>query len=184
MGCANAEKPALSPACACFVFPSGTSTNSMGNSLQPFARFGTFPATNPQIWIAGKVKPSDFCNRPAEHLSFTQRPLKRTFLLPESSKVCILCPEDFPMKVRKLLLGCILCLGLFASGVLVGQDVSPRRHPNLFAAQRFIEQAIGKVDAAQAANEFDMGGHAAKAKEHLAKAYEEIKQAAEAANRH
>jgi hypothetical protein len=88
------------------------------------------------------------------------------------------------MKVRKLLLGCVLCLGLFASGVLVGQDVSPRRHPNLFAAQRLIEQAIGKVDAAQGANEFDMGGHAAKAKEHLAKAYEEIKQAAEAANRH
>jgi hypothetical protein len=29
-----------------------------------------------------------------------------------------------------------------------------------------------------------MGGHAAKAKEHLDKAYEEIKQAAEAANRH
>jgi hypothetical protein len=29
-----------------------------------------------------------------------------------------------------------------------------------------------------------MGGHAAKAKDHLAKAYEEIKQAAEAANRH
>jgi hypothetical protein len=88
------------------------------------------------------------------------------------------------MKVRKLLLGAALCMGLFASGVLVGQDVGPRRHPNLFAAQRFIEQAIGKVDAAQAANEFDMGGHAAKAKEHLAKAFEEIKQAAEAANRH
>lgn len=88
------------------------------------------------------------------------------------------------MKVRKLLLGSVLGLGLFASGVLVGQDVSPRRHPNLFAAQRLIEQAVGKVDAAQAANEFDMGGHAAKAKEHLAKAFEEIKQAAGAANRH
>ncbi|MGA9672597.1 MAG: hypothetical protein WBQ94_25500 [Terracidiphilus sp.] len=88
------------------------------------------------------------------------------------------------MKVRKVLLGGVLCLGLFASGVLVGQDVSPRRHPNLFAAQRLIEQAIGKVDAAQAANEYDMSGHAARAKEHLAKAYEEIKQAAGAANRH
>jgi hypothetical protein len=88
------------------------------------------------------------------------------------------------MNTRKLVLGSVLSLGLFASGVMVGQDVSPRRHPNLFAAQRFIEQAIGKVDAAQAANEFDMGGHAAKAKEHLAKAYEEIKLAAEAANRH
>ena len=88
------------------------------------------------------------------------------------------------MKVRKMLMGGVLCLGLFVSGVLVGQDVSGRRHPNLFAAQRFIEQAMGKVDAAQSANEFDMGGHAAKAKDHLAKAYEEIKRAAEAANRH
>jgi hypothetical protein len=88
------------------------------------------------------------------------------------------------MNVRKVVLGSVLCAGLFASGVLVGQDVSPRRHPNLFAAQRLIEQAMGKVDAAQGANEFDMGGHAAKAKEHLAKAYDEIKQAAEAANRH
>jgi len=88
------------------------------------------------------------------------------------------------MKVRKMLLGGVLCLGLFTSGVLVGQDINPRRHPNLFEAQRLIEQAIGKVDAAQAANEFDMGGHAAKAKEHLAKAFAEIKQAAEAANRH
>ncbi len=88
------------------------------------------------------------------------------------------------MKVRKLLLGGVLGLGLFATGVMVGQDVSPRRHPNLFAAQRLIEQAMGKIDAAQAANEYDMGGHAAKAKEHLGRAYEEIKQAAEAANRH
>jgi len=96
----------------------------------------------------------------------------------------ILSREDFPMKSRKLILGSILSLGLFASGLVVGQNVSPIRHPNLNAAQRFIEQAISKVDAAQGANEFDMGGHAAKAKEHLAKAYEEIKQAAEAANRH
>jgi hypothetical protein len=88
------------------------------------------------------------------------------------------------MNVRKVVLGSVLCLGLFASGIVVGQDVSPRRHPNLFEAQRFIEQAMGKIDAAQSANEFDMGGHAAKAKEHLAKAYDEIKQAAGAANRH
>jgi hypothetical protein len=96
----------------------------------------------------------------------------------------ILSPEDFPMKTRKLVLGGILSLGLFASGVMVGQDVSARRHPNLAAAQRLIEQAIGKVDAAQAANEFDMNGHAAKAKELLGHAFDEIKAAAIAANHH
>jgi len=34
------------------------------------------------------------------------------------------------------------------------------------------------------ANEFDMGGHAARAKDLLDQAYREIKLAAEAANRH
>jgi hypothetical protein len=88
------------------------------------------------------------------------------------------------MITRKLILGSVLSLGLFISGVLVGQDVSARRHPNLNAAQRLMEQAVGKIDAAQQANEFDMGGHAAKAKDLLGRAFEEVKLAAEAANRH
>jgi hypothetical protein len=88
------------------------------------------------------------------------------------------------MRTRNVVLGAILSLGLFTSGVVVGQNVNPNRHPNLFAAQRFIEQAIDRVSAAQGANEFDMGGHAAKAKDHLDRAYEEIKLAARAANRH
>ena len=87
------------------------------------------------------------------------------------------------MITRKLLMGSVLGLGLFASGVVVGQNVNPNRHPNLAAAQRFMEQAIGKLDAVQQANEFDMHGHAAKAKDLLRQAFEETKQAAEAANR-
>lgn len=83
---------------------------------------------------------------------------------------------------RKLVLGSVLGLGLFASGVLVGQNVNSSRHPNLAAAQRFMQQAMNKMDAAQVANEFDMQGHAAKAKDLLAQAYNEAKQAAEAAN--
>jgi hypothetical protein len=85
---------------------------------------------------------------------------------------------------RKLLMGSVLSLGLFASGVLVGQNVNPNRHPNLAAAQRLMEQAVGKLDAAQGANEFDMHGHAQKAKDLLGQAFNEVKQAAEAANRH
>jgi hypothetical protein len=88
------------------------------------------------------------------------------------------------MITRKLALGSVLGLGLFASGVLVGQNVSANRHPNLAAAQRLMEQAVGKLDAAQQANEFDMHGHAAKAKDLLGQAFSEVKQAAEAANRH
>jgi hypothetical protein len=87
------------------------------------------------------------------------------------------------MITRRLVLGSVLGLGLFASGVLVGQNVNPNRHPNLAAAQRLMEQAVGKLDAAQQANEFDMHGHAQKAKELLGQAFGEVKQAAEAANR-
>jgi hypothetical protein len=56
------------------------------------------------------------------------------------------------------------------------------RHPNLAAAQRLIEQAHDRITAAQKANEFDFGGHAAKAKDLLEQAAREIKEAAETAN--
>jgi hypothetical protein len=62
-------------------------------------------------------------------------------------------------------------------------NVSAARHPNLNAAQKFGQQAFDKLTAAQQANEFDMKGHAAKAKQLLEEANNEIKQAAEAANR-
>jgi hypothetical protein len=91
--------------------------------------------------------------------------------------------EGFPMKLRNIVFGSVLSLSLLTSGFLVGQDIG-RRHPNLAAAQRLIEQAQGKIDAAQQANEFDMNGHAGRAKELLNQAYGELKQAAEAANRH
>ncbi|MGB9458505.1 MAG: hypothetical protein WCB12_20820 [Bryobacteraceae bacterium] len=63
------------------------------------------------------------------------------------------------------------------------RDISGRRHPNLEAAQRLTHQAWEKVVAAQQANEFDMKGHAQKAKELLDEANRELKLAAEAANR-
>lgn len=88
------------------------------------------------------------------------------------------------MKVRSLVLGTALSVSLFTGGVLIGQNVNPHRHPNLAAAQRLLDQAIGRIDAAQQANEFDMAGHAAHAKELLAQANHELKEAAEAANRH
>lgn len=63
------------------------------------------------------------------------------------------------------------------------EDVSARRHPNLAAAQRLSHQAWERITAAQAANEWDMDGHAAKAKELLDQVNNELKMAAEAANR-
>jgi hypothetical protein len=74
------------------------------------------------------------------------------------------------------------------SGVSVAQkkpveNVSAKRHPNLAAAQRLSEQAFNKITAAQKANEWDMEGHAQKAKELLDQVNNELKKAAEAANK-
>lgn len=89
----------------------------------------------------------------------------------------------------KTVVACVLSVGLGMS--LVGgydalsapaQNVSGKRHPNLAAAQHLTGQAFEKITAAQQANEFDMAGHAAKAKELLDQANNELKQAAETAN--
>ena len=85
------------------------------------------------------------------------------------------------MTRSKFVLGSVLCLASFAGGVLIAQGP---RHPNLVAAQDLINRAFDRITAAQAANEFDMGGHAAKAKDLLEQAKREIRMAAEAANRH
>ncbi len=63
------------------------------------------------------------------------------------------------------------------------QNVSPYLHGNLAAAQQLVRSAYDRVSAAQAANDDQLGGHAARAKQLLDQASEEIKQAALAANR-
>ncbi len=68
-----------------------------------------------------------------------------------------------------------LPLGFAVAGPLKG-------HPNLEAATKALDNAWEKISAAQSANEFDMNGHAAKAKEAIATARAEIKEAAEVAN--
>jgi hypothetical protein len=61
-------------------------------------------------------------------------------------------------------------------------NVSAKKHPNLAAAQRLSTQAFNKIIAAQKANEWDMNGHAQKAKELLDQVNVELKAAAQAAN--
>jgi hypothetical protein len=56
------------------------------------------------------------------------------------------------------------------------------KHPNLAEAQQFISDAYDRISTAQKANEFDLGGHAAKAKDFLEQASQELKLAAQAAN--
>lgn len=63
------------------------------------------------------------------------------------------------------------------------QNVNPGHHPNLAAAQRMCANAYEKILAAQKDNEWDMDGHAQKAKDLLDQANTELKQAAQAANK-
>ena len=85
------------------------------------------------------------------------------------------------MTRSKFLSSSVLALVCFAGGVLVAQGA---RHPNLRAAQDLINQAYERITAAQAANEWDMGGHAARAKQLLGQAKEQIRLATVAANHH
>lgn len=61
-------------------------------------------------------------------------------------------------------------------------NVSPYRHGNIARAQEYSRYAFDAMTQAQQANEFDMGGHAERAKQLLAQANDEMKLAAEWAN--
>jgi hypothetical protein len=91
------------------------------------------------------------------------------------------------VKVRNIVLSTLVSSAVLVGGIIVAQqpvrDVSAERHPNLAAAQRLSQQAFEKVTAAQVANEWDMEGHAAKAKELLDQVNKELKLSAEAANK-
>jgi hypothetical protein len=81
-----------------------------------------------------------------------------------------------------------LCLaGFFALTVLYADEpatnINPARHPNLAKAQTLINQAYDSIITAQKANEFDLGGHAVKAKGLLEQSSKELKLAAVEANK-
>ena len=94
------------------------------------------------------------------------------------------------MPRKRMLSASVLSMALLFGSLVYGQgmkppkeDISAKKHPNLAAAQRHCEMAFEKVQAAQQANEWDLAGHAAKAKELLDQASKELKEAAEAANK-
>ena len=77
----------------------------------------------------------------------------------------------------------LFVLGSLALAQRPKENIAAGRHPNLAAAQRLSQQAWQRIVAAQEANEFDMQGHAQKAKGLLDEVNKELKLAAEAANR-
>jgi hypothetical protein len=92
------------------------------------------------------------------------------------------------MQKKRVLSGSMLGIALLFGSLVYAQkppveNINPKKHPNLAAAQRLCDQAFEKIQAAQGANEWDMSGHAAKAKELLDQASRELKQAALVANK-
>ena len=115
-------------------------------------------------------------------------PLRRMPISPELPPLRPLCSKTtmmtmFKNPVAASLVGALLLAG----GVAIAQrpvgNVSGGRHPNLAAAQRLSEQAWQRIVDAQKANEWDLDGHAQKAKNLLDEVNRELKLAAETANR-
>jgi len=80
--------------------------------------------------------------------------------------------------MSRFALGTVAAFALISTATFAGPLAG---HPNLKAAHAACQNAIAKVSAAQAANEFDMEGHAAKAKDLLAQAEIELNAAGNAA---
>ena len=86
-------------------------------------------------------------------------------------------------RVLPALAGLLILIGGVAMAQRPKENVSPARHPNLAAAQRLSQQAWERIVAAQEANEWDLQGHAQRAKNLLDQTNNELKLAAEASNR-
>jgi hypothetical protein len=88
------------------------------------------------------------------------------------------------IKTRLLpaVLGSLFVLGGVAIAQLPKENISGKRHPNLAAAQRMSQNAYEKIVAAQQANEWDLQGHAQKAKELLEQVNNQLRMAATASN--
>lgn len=89
--------------------------------------------------------------------------------------------------MKKSILAGLCALLLVMAGVVYAaqppaKNVNPHRHPHIAAAQRLARQAFNKIVEAQQANEWDLGGHAQRAKELLDQVNNELKQAAEVSN--
>lgn len=75
----------------------------------------------------------------------------------------------------------LLCVITFAQEPVM--DINQKVHPNLAAAQHHVVEANAAIALAQRDNRWDMHGHAEKARQLLVEVNNELKAAAETANR-
>ncbi len=87
-------------------------------------------------------------------------------------------------RILAVVFGALLLVGAGAIAQKPERDISHERHPNLAAAQDLSYRAWQRILDAQKANEWDMEGHAQKAKNLLDEVNRELKLAAGAANHH
>lgn len=85
------------------------------------------------------------------------------------------------LKIATLVASVLMC-GAMARAQAPNVTVDPQRHGNLAAAQNNIVEAWGSISEAQRANDSHLGGHAARAKELLAQANQEIQLCADQAD--
>lgn len=97
-------------------------------------------------------------------------------------------PKKEKSMTKKILMITVAMLAAFVFGAVVFSQQPPvnvgERHGNMRAAQQLIQQAWQKVDEAQKDNNYNLGGHAGRAKELLSQASEEIRLSADVANSH
>jgi len=91
--------------------------------------------------------------------------------------------------MKKSLFAGLCALLLAVAGVVYAaqppaRNVNPHRHPHIARAQQLARQAFNQVVDAQRANEWDLGGHAQRAKDLLDQVNNELKLAAEVSNEH
>jgi hypothetical protein len=85
-------------------------------------------------------------------------------------------------RVLAPVLGSLLLIGSAAVGQ-PAKNINKGAHPNLARAQTQSQNAYNSIVMAQQANEFDLGGHAQKAKTLLEQVNSELKLAAEQSNK-
>ena len=92
------------------------------------------------------------------------------------------------MTVINRRIGLAATVAALAAGVAWAQEpeqnIDPDRHGNLAAAQNLVVEAFDRITEAQQDNRYNLGGHAARAKDLLRQANDELRLAADAANDH
>ncbi len=89
------------------------------------------------------------------------------------------------MKMKNVVLAGVMSITLAGSFALFGQAPVVNignRHGNLRAAQQYLVQAYQKIESAQSANDYQLGGHAERAMNLLKQADAELRQAANVSN--